>query len=770
MVSIPEAEVARNKDATAAEDVGMGTSPQMTIVQHGNVVAAGSDILAGPWVPEEPTEAPHEVFATGGGILPSRLVAELREQQAERAKVLRGEVRRVIAELRESQYLKQDRRRHREAQVAVEMVHRKEQQRREQAAADTGSEEEPVGEATTAAVTAQPPARPIAALTSAELLLLELQYQQQLPDRQEEKGSLAEMRAERRRVQKIPEQHKYQYEQQGCYKYTELRDDGSGKTLRVVQLRAATAGKPNCLPTALLGLTKTRTQEGRLDTCAQFSVAGIYIKQYGRHLKRNAPVDIEGFGGGTSRVLGVWRFIGTTQYQQRMTVDALLVDDQGDEFVVGDDWMLEKQVNMDFSKRELKYRDTSGQKIILRFTCHGVRTLPQNEERCAIVRLAKTVKLTTNTRNVICAKVDAVDGTIGVFLPKNGGKRHLMMATTVDSVRNGTVRIAVLNAEGRREKLPAREALGKWIPADADMKNVSMNGEFERARVVEWVTQLRKEDAEPLKDEHKLQIGEMELADRDLVLALLRQYSDIVENKEGCPPLSKTGVVHHINTGVAAPIMLRRRRHAVAEHAVIDEEVDTMLRNGVIEEGSGAWGFPVVLVKKKDGSVRFSVDYRALNAVTVNAAYPLPRVDETLEALHGAQRFTSLDLHARNWQLIAEEDKPKTAFTTRRGLFQFNKTPFGLCNTPILERLPQAGLSLKATKCSFATTNMEYLGLDLTPVGIKPADRLIKAVADFLTPQDEAAVRRFVALAGYYRRFMPEFGTKMAPLTTLLQE
>uniref|UniRef100_H3GAZ5 Reverse transcriptase domain-containing protein n=1 Tax=Phytophthora ramorum TaxID=164328 RepID=H3GAZ5_PHYRM len=108
-----------------------------------------------------------------------------------------------------------------------------------------------------------------------------------------------------------------------------------------------------------------------------------------------------------------------------------------------------------------------------------------------------------------------------------------------------------------------------------------------------------------------------------------------------------------------------------------------MLKDGVIEEGSGAWGFPVVLVRKKDGSVRFCIDYRALNAVTVKDVYPLPRVDETLEALCKSQRFTSVDLHAGYWQLaVAQQDRPKTAFTTRRGLFQFCRMPFGLCNAP----------------------------------------------------------------------------------------
>jgi hypothetical protein len=222
----------------------------------------------------------------------------------------------------------------------------------------------------------------------------------------------------------------------------------------------------------------------------------------------------------------------------------------------------------------------------------------------------------------------------------------------------------------------------------------------------------------------------------------------------------------------------------------------------------------VVIVRKKDGTVRFCIDYRALNAVTAKDVYPLPRVDETLEARYGSQRFTSLDLHAGYWQLgVAEEDRPKTAFTTRRGLFQFKRMPFGLCNAPstfqrlmdcvlrgltwicclvylddvvmftkgtvtqhvvelavVLERLAEAGLSLKAAKFSFATTKMEYLGHDLTPDGIQPTDRLVKAIVDFPRPEDDAQVRRFVALAGYYRRFVPDFGAKMSPLTRLLRK
>ncbi|GMF58068.1 unnamed protein product [Phytophthora fragariaefolia] len=131
------------------------------------------------------------------------------------------------------------------------------------------------------------------------------------------------------------------------------------------------------------------------------------------------------------------------------------------------------------------------------------------------------------------------------------------------------------------------------------MQLLEMNGELERERRAKWVASLRKEDAGPLVEEHSLDIGEMEEVDKDLILAVLRQFAGIVNKKQGCPPLAKVGVEHHINTEDATPIMLRRRRHAVSETALIDKEVDAMLTNGVIEPGEGAWGFPVVLVRKR---------------------------------------------------------------------------------------------------------------------------------------------------------------------------
>ena len=200
-----------------------------------------------------------------------------------------------------------------------------------------------------------------------------------------------------------------------------------------------------------------------------------------------------------------------------------------------------------------------------------------------------------------------------------------------------------------------------------------------------------------------------------------------------------------------------------------------------------SWNLPEVcglLARKKDGGVRFCVDYRQLNHVTKLDEFPLPRIDDTLDQLAGAKYFTTLDLAAGYWQVEMETtSKEKTAFSTYSGLYEFRKMPFGLANAPatfqrlmenvlaglaregclvylddilvigktleehnenlrmVLDRLKEAGLRLKPPKCHFAQLEVEYLGHVVSAGGVQTDPKKLRAVENFQTPVDVKTVR-----------------------------
>ncbi|CAK1587290.1 unnamed protein product [Parnassius mnemosyne] len=175
---------------------------------------------------------------------------------------------------------------------------------------------------------------------------------------------------------------------------------------------------------------------------------------------------------------------------------------------------------------------------------------------------------------------------------------------------------------------------------------------------------------------------------------LLLKHANVLSSNEA--DIGKTGLVQHkINTGQELPIRQRPRRLPVAREKEVETMIEGMVKDGVIEPSSSPWCSPVVLVKKKDGSMQFCVDYRRLNDVTKKDSYPLPRIDDTLDMLTGVKWFSTLDLKSGYWQVeIDPKDKEKTAFSTGKGLWQFKVMPFGLCNAPAtFERLMELVLT-----------------------------------------------------------------------------
>ena len=272
-------------------------------------------------------------------------------------------------------------------------------------------------------------------------------------------------------------------------------------------------------------------------------------------------------------------------------------------------------------------------------------------------------------------------------------------------------------------------------------------------------------------------------------------------------------VYHTIDVGDAKPIKQRWYRTSRPEGQFIQEEIQRMLQQNLIERSRSAWASPVVLVRKKNGKMRFCVDYRQLNQVTKKDSYPLPRIDDMLDALGSSSWFTSLDLASGYWQVeVAPEDREKTAFITQFGTYQFLVMPFGLCNAPatfqrlmddvlegilwkfvvvylddlnvysttfeqhlehlriVFERLKKAGLKLNPEKCFFAKKELTFLGYLISSEGIHTDPAKIDKVKNFPIPKNLTQLRGFLGLASYYRRFIKDFSKIANPLNKLLRK
>ena len=292
----------------------------------------------------------------------------------------------------------------------------------------------------------------------------------------------------------------------------------------------------------------------------------------------------------------------------------------------------------------------------------------------------------------------------------------------------------------------------------------------------------------------------------------LRQLTnEFVEAMRDTP--GRTAIIEHdIETGTARPIRLPPYRLPHAYRETVKKEIAEMLEHGVIEPSTSEWSAPIVLVKKKDGTMRFCVDYRRLNGVSEADAYPMPRIDEMIDRLGQAKYITTLDLTKGYWQVpLTKKAQTKTAFVTPFGLYHFNVMPFGLQGAPatfqrlmdrvlqgleeyaaaylddvviyssnwkdhlyhlrqVLERIQDAGLTMKLSKCQFGMAHCIYLGHVVGSGVVKPEETKLEAMREFPRPKTKKEARCFLGLTGYYRRFIPDFASIAAPLSDLTRK
>lgn len=313
-------------------------------------------------------------------------------------------------------------------------------------------------------------------------------------------------------------------------------------------------------------------------------------------------------------------------------------------------------------------------------------------------------------------------------------------------------------------------------------------------------------------EEHikKLNVNEkLDASERDAVLNVVRQFQHVFSWDKS--DLGLTNLVEHtIDLTTDNPVKSAPYKTQPAKQKIIDEQVNEMLEQNIIENSKSPFASPVVLAKKKNGEWRFCVDFRSLNNVTVKDAYPLPRMDDTLQALHGNSFFSSLDLLTGFWQIPVDVlDRYKTAFVTRGGLYQFRVMPFGLTNAPatfqrlmdrvllglnwracvvylddiivfgrtleehnsnlalVLEQIGKANLKLKPSKCAFAVDEVVYLGHRINKNGVGTDHSKVEAIGRISTPTDRVKLRRFLGACSFYRRFVKNFSQIALPLYKL---
>ncbi len=284
------------------------------------------------------------------------------------------------------------------------------------------------------------------------------------------------------------------------------------------------------------------------------------------------------------------------------------------------------------------------------------------------------------------------------------------------------------------------------------------------------------------------------------------------ETWEEGPSESKNEIQHVLDLRTKLhTLVVRSRPYRLPEHKkkVVQSELEAMLEMGVIEESRSDWASPIVLVPKTDGSVRFCVDYRKVNAVSKFDAYPMPWVDELLDRLGTARFYSTLDLTKGYWQSpLSPLSKEKSAFTTPFGLHQFITLPFGLFGAPatfqrlmdkilrlhtaaylddiiiysqdwqrhmvhlweVLRALRGAGLTANPKKCAIGRVEVRYLGFHLGHGQVRPQIDKTAAIAACPRPKTKKEVRQFLGLAGYYRRFIPDYSELTSPLTDLTKK
>jgi hypothetical protein len=296
------------------------------------------------------------------------------------------------------------------------------------------------------------------------------------------------------------------------------------------------------------------------------------------------------------------------------------------------------------------------------------------------------------------------------------------------------------------------------------------------------------------------------------IQSLLHSYAHLFQPPTQLPPSRACNHTIPLVPG-SKPVALRPYRYPPKLKDELETQVQDMLKQGIIQPSASLFSSPVLLVPKKDGSYRFCVDFRHLNAITIKSKFPVPIFDQLMDELAHAQWFSNLDLRAGFHQILLQPgEEHKTAFQTHLGHYEFRVMAFGLTGAPgtfqgamnvtlspglrkfilvffddiliysrtyeehikhlalVMQWLSDDSWKIKFSKCKFAQTSIAYLGHVISGQGVSTDSSKIQAIINWPLPKTVRDVRGFLGIAGYYRKFVRHFGIIARPLHDLLRK